>query len=58
MPKTESTIFIKVLYDGRIYLHLDELLIKDTLVSIHETNNKFLANETLKIKNRLSTISR
>ena len=37
------------------YLSFDELLIKDKSVSIHQRNLQFLANETFKVKNGVST---
>ena len=46
---------LKLVYDGRIYLRLDELLAKDKWVSIHQTNIQFPSSETFKVKNWVST---
>ena len=46
---------LRLVYDDSPYLSLDELLIKDKSVSIHQINLQLLATETFKVKNGVST---
>ena len=46
---------LRLVYDDSPYVSLDEVLIKDKSVNIHQRNLQFLGTEIFKVKNGLST---
>ena len=59
--KTESRVnktherALRLGYDDSPYLNIDELLIKDKPISIHQRNFQLLATEIFKVNNGVST---
>ena len=46
---------LRLVYDDSPYVSLDEVLIKDKSVNIHQRNLQFLGTEIFKVKNGVST---